>query len=180
LSDFILAARDNNLPVISKIGELNRGEAARLLETGAVGVQLPRTESREQLEELIDYMKFPPVGTRANAPCYGNVDYVFPDNDAKWLRQADASVAVVAHIETQKGYENIDEIVSTPIVDMVYLGTYVLFHIHGAPRRVRPSHREERHRKSPCGVQETRRPVRHNRLRPGGRQAVGKERLQIF
>ena len=32
ITDFVLAARDNGLPVISKIGELNRPEIARLLE----------------------------------------------------------------------------------------------------------------------------------------------------
>jgi 2-keto-3-deoxy-L-rhamnonate aldolase RhmA len=124
MTDFVLAARDNQMPVISKIGELNRPEAARLLEAGVVGIQLPRSESRAQLEELISYMKFPPRGTRAGAPCYGNVDYAWPADDRKWLRLADESVAVVVHIETALGYENAEEIVSTPGVDMVYVGPY--------------------------------------------------------
>jgi len=124
MTDFILAARDNRIPVISKIGELNRAEAARLLEAGAVGIQLPRSESRAQLEELISYMKFPPKGTRAGAPCYGNVDYAWPADDRKWLRLADESVAVVVHIETALGYENAAQIISTPGVDMVYVGPY--------------------------------------------------------
>jgi len=124
MTDFILAARDNQLPIISKIGELNRAEAARLLEAGAVGIQLPRTESREQLEELISYMKFPPKGTRAGAPCYGNVDYAWPADDRAWLRKADQSTVVVAHIETGLGYENAAQIASTPQVDVVYVGPY--------------------------------------------------------
>ena len=124
MTDFILAARDNQVPVISKIGELNRSETARLLEAGAVGIQLPRSESRAQLEELISYMKFPPKGTRAGAPCYGNVDYAWPADDRRWLRRADESTAVVVHIETVLGYEKAEEIVSTPQVDMVYVGPY--------------------------------------------------------
>lgn len=124
MTDFILAARDNQLPVVSKIGELNRSETARLLEAGAVGIQLPRSESRAQLEQLISFMKFPPYGTRAGAPCYGNVDYAWPADDRGWLRKADESTAVVVHIETALGYENAEEIVSTPQVDMVYVGPY--------------------------------------------------------
>ncbi|MSR82865.1 MAG: hypothetical protein EXS58_08060 [Candidatus Latescibacteria bacterium] len=124
MTDFILTARDNRLPVVSKIGELNRSETARLLEAGAVGIQLPRSESRAQLEELISYMKFPPHGTRAGAPCYGNVDYAWPADDRGWLRRADESTAVVVHIETALGYENAEEIVTTPYVDMVYVGPY--------------------------------------------------------
>src|SRR5687767_7107788 len=62
LADFVQCARDNDLPVISKVAQLERAEVARLLEAGVVGIQLPRTESREDLLTLIDYMKFPPNG----------------------------------------------------------------------------------------------------------------------
>lgn len=124
VTDFVLCARDNGLPVISKIGELNRPEVARLLEAGVVAIQLPRTESRRDIETLVDYMKFPPVGTRAGAPCYGNVDYVWPEDDAQWLKKADQSTLVVAHIETARGYENAEEIVTARHLDMVYVGPY--------------------------------------------------------
>ena len=124
MTDFVLCARDNGMPVISKVGELNRPEVARLLEAGVVGIQLPRTESREDLMTLIDYMKFPPNGTRAGAPCYGNVDYLWPADSSAWLRKADESTVVMAHIETALGYENAEQIITTPHLDMVYVGPY--------------------------------------------------------
>jgi len=124
MADFVLAARDNGIPVICKIPELARPDVARLLEAGAFGMQLPRTESRAQLEQLADYMKFPPVGSRAGAPLFGNVDYVWPADDKKWIEDADAATIVVAHIETRLGLENIEEIVTAPHLDMLYLGAY--------------------------------------------------------
>lgn len=124
MSDFVLCARDNQLPVISKIGELNRSETARLLEAGVVGIQLPRTESREDLMTLVEFVKFTPVGSRAAAPGFGNVDYVPPEDGAAWIKKANLSTVIVAHIETRKGYENAEEIVTTPHVDMVYVGPY--------------------------------------------------------
>ncbi len=124
MTDFVLSARDNNIPVISKVGELNRSEVARLLEAGVVAIQLPRTETRAQVLELADYMTFPPVGTRAGAPEYGNVDYLPPTDDRAWMRKADQSTLITAHIETPLGYENAEEIISTPQVDMVYVGPY--------------------------------------------------------
>lgn len=124
LADTILCARDNGLPAIAKTPQLERAAVAKLLESGLVGVQLPRTESRKDLETLISFMKFPPTGTRAGAPGWGNTDYQLPEDDARWLTDADESTVVVAHIETVDGYKNAEEIISTPNLDMCYVGPY--------------------------------------------------------
>lgn len=124
LADTVLCARDNRLPVIAKTPQLERAEVAKLLECGVVGIQLPRTESREDLETLINYMKFPPLGTRAGTAGWGNTDYVAPEDPAKWLKDANASTLVVAHIETENGYRKAAEILSTPHLDMCYVGPY--------------------------------------------------------
>ena len=122
LADTVLAARDNGLPVISKTPQLERQEVAKLLECGVVGIQLPRTESREQVECLRSYLKFPPAGTRATASGLGNSDYIKPTDKRAWMADQDAETTLVVHIETRVGYESAEEIVSTPGVDMVYVG----------------------------------------------------------
>ena len=124
LVDTLICARDNGLPVISKIPQLERAETTRLLDNGCVGIQLPRTESRHDLETLVGYMKFPPLGTRAGAPCFANVDYGWPSDHKEWLRNADDSTVVVGHIETSEGYRNAEQIIATPHLDMLYVGPY--------------------------------------------------------
>ena len=124
LSDFVQCARDNGIPAISKIAENNRPEVTRVLDAGVVGIQLPRTESSDDLMELIDYIKYPPLGSRAAAPSYGNVDYVPPIDASAWLAGANEASVVVAHIETRRGYENAEQIVTTSHLDMVYVGPY--------------------------------------------------------
>jgi len=95
---------------------------AKLLDCGVVGIQLPRTESRGDVETLLSYLKFPPHGTRAVAPSLGNSSYV-PTSDWKpWMANQDEETTLVVHIETRVGYENAEEIISTPGVDMVYFG----------------------------------------------------------
>ena len=87
-----------------------------------MGIQLPRTESREQVETLRSYIKFPPTGTRAVAPGYGNSDYLQDRDYRTWIPEQDAETTLVVHIETRLGYENAEEIITTPGVDMVYVG----------------------------------------------------------
>jgi 2-dehydro-3-deoxyglucarate aldolase/4-hydroxy-2-oxoheptanedioate aldolase len=122
LADTVLCARDNGLPVIAKTPQLERAETAKLLECGVVGIQLPRTESRAEVETLRDYLKFLPAGSRAVAPGFGNSDYVQPASWKQWMADQDAETVLVVHIETQLGFENAEEIISTPGVDMVYVG----------------------------------------------------------
>jgi len=125
LSDTVLAARDSGMPPIAKTPQLDRQEVAKLLECGVIGIQLPRTESRAQVEELRSYMKFPPAGTRAAAIGLGNSDYSLPDdlrNLQDWMDDQDAETTLIVHIETRLAYDNADEIVGTPGVDMVYVG----------------------------------------------------------
>lgn len=122
LADTVLCARDNGLPVIAKTPQLERAEVARLLECGVVGIQLPRTESRAQVETLRSFLKFPPAGSRAVAPGYGNSDYIQPASWKKWMEDQDAETLLVVHIETKIGYDRAAEIISTPGVDMVYVG----------------------------------------------------------
>jgi len=140
LADFIQSARDNQLPVIAKVGQLERAEIARLLDHGVVGIQLPNTESREQLRELYDLAKYRPLGTRAVAPCYGNVDYVRPTDGPTWIKNANKASILVAHIETEGGYANVDEIASTPGIDMLYVGLADFSVAMGHPEQ--PNHPE--------------------------------------
>ncbi len=122
LADMVLCARDNNLPVIAKTPQLERAEVAKLLECGIVGIQLPRTETREDVETLRSYIKFPPAGTRAVAPGYGSSGYVQGGDWKAWMAEQDEETALVVHIETRRAWENAEEIITTPGVDMVYVG----------------------------------------------------------
>ena len=121
-TDTVLSARDNGLPVISKTPQLERQEVSKLLESGVIGIQLPRTESRDQILELYDYIKFPPKGSRAIAPGYGNSDYLNPEDKRSWIIEQDLETTLVVHIETKTGYHNAESIISTTGVDMVYVG----------------------------------------------------------
>ena len=135
LSDFVLCARDNGLTVVAKIPQLERGETARLLEMGVIGLQLPRTENRQEMETLRSYMKFPPSGTRASATGYGNTMYAKPPDKRTWYDEANAETLLVGHIETGAGADKADEINSTAGLDVCFVGISDLSLDLGMPGR---------------------------------------------
>jgi len=75
LASFVLSSRLNGLPVVAKSPYVSKGAIAKMLDSGITGIQLPLTESAEQIEMVVTYTKFPPIGNRTAGPGIGNSDY---------------------------------------------------------------------------------------------------------
>ena len=125
LANLIMSCRLCDLPVVAKPSYLSRGSIAKLLDAGVSGIQLPLSESGEHLAKVVSYTKFPPVGIRAAAPGTGNTDYE-PVDSEKWVKQMNEETTIIAHIESRTGLENVDEILSVPGVDMMFIGLFDL------------------------------------------------------
>ncbi|SEL29852.1 4-hydroxy-2-oxoheptanedioate aldolase [Roseovarius azorensis] len=89
----------------------------KVLDAGAYGVICPMVNTREDAERLVAYTRYPPHGTRSFGPIrgflYGGQDYPERAND---------TVVVFAMIETREGLDNLEDILSTPGLDAVYVG----------------------------------------------------------
>src|SRR5262245_47722670 len=133
LAAFVLCCRAEDLPVVSKVPECSRTDVTRLLDCGVIGIQLPWTESREQIDRLVSYVKFPPIGIRAAAPGMGNCDYNLQTTGRELIDTGNRETVVLAHVETRKGIENLDSILANPHVDVLFLGMYDLSVSYGQP-----------------------------------------------
>src|SRR5262245_21460723 len=133
LASFVLCCRAHGLPVVAKVPECSRTHVAKLLECGVLGIQLPWTETREQIERLVSYVKFPPVGIRAAAPGMGNSDYDLRTTGRELIEVGNRETVVLAHVETRTGIANLDAILVNPHVDILFLGMYDLSISYGQP-----------------------------------------------
>lgn len=122
LAGFVLSCRAEGLPVVSKVPECTRTHVAKLLECGVIGIQLPWTETKKQIEQLVSYMKYPPVGIRAASTGYGNCDYDPQVEGKEIIEEGNRETVILAHIETRRGVEDADAILSNPHVDIAFLG----------------------------------------------------------
>lgn len=92
------------------------GIVGKLLDAGAHGVIAPMVNTREHAEALVRAVRYAPDGARSWGPILAarrRPDYL------DWAR---ANIAVIPMIETTQALENLDEIVSTPGIDAVYVG----------------------------------------------------------
>lgn len=134
LAELICSSRMCSLPVVAKSSYVDRGHIAQLLDAGVTGIQLPMSETAEQLEQVVSFTKFPPTGIRAAAPGTGNSDYESV-NVTEWLKKQDEETTVLAHIESRRGLENVDEILQVPGVDIMFIGLFDLTVSLGQPAK---------------------------------------------
>ncbi|MGH9043844.1 MAG: aldolase/citrate lyase family protein, partial [Acidimicrobiales bacterium] len=63
--EVIQAGRAENVPIVVRVRDLDRGLINTVLEAGASGIQLPRTVNAHNSRELFSLMRYPPDGTRS-------------------------------------------------------------------------------------------------------------------
>ena len=89
----------------------------RMLYAGAYGIICPMINTRAQCEEFVSCCRYAPQGARSfgptRAPLYAGEDY--------W-KNANDTVLTFAMIETRQAVEAVDDIVSVPGLDGVYIG----------------------------------------------------------
>ena len=139
-ADFLLCAQDNGLPVVAKTPYLDRGAIVKLLDSGTMNLQLPMTESADDVLTLHNWLKYPPVGERAVCCGYASTGYK-PVDLATFITEQNEDTMLIAHIETKKGVDAIDEILGTGVVDLVFIGQDDMSISVGAPG----DHHDPRH-----------------------------------
>ena len=101
-----------------------------LLESGADGLIAPMVNSSEELHDLLNDVKYPPLGKRSfginRAQGYGKD---FDDYVSNWNRTS----IFIAQIESKSAVDSIEKIVSNPDLDGIMIGPYDLSGSLGVP-----------------------------------------------
>ena len=87
------------------------------LDAGAYGVICPMVNNRDQAEAFVGACRYHPEGYRSIGAPRGNI-YGGPD----YYLKANETVLALAMIETREALGNLDEIMSTPTLDGIYIG----------------------------------------------------------
>jgi 4-hydroxy-2-oxoheptanedioate aldolase len=111
------ALRASEVATLVRVPWLDPAAIMKALDAGAYGVICPMINNRAQAAELVSYVRYPPDGTRSFGPTRARFS-AGSDYSAK----ADESILCLAMIETAEAFEQVEEIVSTPGLDGVYIG----------------------------------------------------------
>ena len=106
----------DTVPVV-RVPWLEPGILMKTLDAGAYGVICPMVNTRADAEKLVAWTHYAPRGTRSFGPVrallYGGADYPQHAND---------TIVTFAMIETAQALDNLEDILSTPGLDAIYIG----------------------------------------------------------
>ena len=111
----------NTLPLV-RLSEGSPKECKSALDAGAGGVIIPMIENENQLQDIIKFCKWPPIGERGVGFSRANL---FGKNFNEYKKET-YNTLIIAMIENQSAVKNIDKILSVKGLDAIFIGPYDL------------------------------------------------------
>ncbi|MGH9132829.1 MAG: HpcH/HpaI aldolase family protein [Ilumatobacteraceae bacterium] len=101
---------------ITRVPWNEQGIIGKMLDAGAHGVIVPMVNTREQAEAVVRSCRYAPDGSRSFGPTVVGMRH------SDYVEWAGRSIAVIPMIETTEALGNLDDIMSVPGVDAIYVG----------------------------------------------------------
>jgi 4-hydroxy-2-oxoheptanedioate aldolase len=131
----IYAAESAGCTPIVRLGEGSEPNILHALEIGAQCLLVSHVATAPEADRIVRATKYFPEGNRGLSPFTRNHGYTDVDLGPK-LRYANEQMLVGVLVEGEQGLQNLEEICSTPGLDMVYLGVYDISQALGVPGEV--------------------------------------------
>ena len=129
-------ARRWGIAPVVRVADTEYDLLCRTLDAGASGLMVPRVETREQLERIVEYAFFPPRGRRGCAMRSVTMDYQ-PMSAADYIQAANDNLILVIQIESRRALDNLDDMLSVAGPDVALVGPLDLSISLGVPGQFR-------------------------------------------
>jgi 2-keto-3-deoxy-L-rhamnonate aldolase RhmA len=108
--------------------------ACQVIDGGALGVVAPYLESVDQIQELVGATKYRPLkGELLDSYLTGKV--AMPEHMKKYVEKYNAGNICIANIESVPAMDKLDELLSVPGLDAVFIGPHDLSVSMGLPEQ---------------------------------------------
>ena len=119
----LAAARACDVVPIARVQGSSRHLISPVLDAGAHGVMVPMVGDAEGAAAVVRAARFAPAGDRGFGLLYPDQ---LVDGVGAAIEEAEGRTIVIAQIETLAGLEHVEDIASTPGVDVLWIGQFDL------------------------------------------------------
>lgn len=107
----------------------------RVLDRGAMGVQVPHVNTAEDARAVVEAVKYHPLGTRGLAAGTRPANYGIGLTAAEYVEQVNRETLVCVQLEEAEALRNIDAILEVEGIDIFFVGPSDLSQSMGYPGR---------------------------------------------
>ena len=136
LADCITAADAAGLDALVRINAIRREAVLRPLDLGAKGLIVPAVETVEEVERLVRFAKFPPLGNRGFCPTRDGLwgyDDASRAGSGAYMDRCNHETLLIPQCETAGCLAHIEKIAATEGVDGIFVGPLDLSIALGCP-----------------------------------------------
>ncbi len=133
LLNLIRAINLHGVECMLRVPELNPSYISKVMDFGIAGVLVPHVETYDEAMAIVRAVKFGPVGDRGFCPISRANHWGMEMGPEEYARFANDNTVVALMIETKKGIENLDQILTIPEIDTISIGPSDLSNSYGYP-----------------------------------------------
>lgn len=122
IADMAVVARALDFPITVRPPKANREWITRLLDIGVMNLHCPQVESAEHAAEIVAASRYAPMGLRGWGGINPGNDYALQGTLAEQRAFANRQVVVTVMLETDRAFEDLDEIAAMDGIDALTLG----------------------------------------------------------
>jgi 4-hydroxy-2-oxoheptanedioate aldolase len=117
-----IAAQQIGITPLVRVPANTSDYICRVLDGGAMGVITPHVQSAAEAREMVNLVKFPPIGHRSAGGALSQYHYrSFPITETQ--SAMNDATSLVLMLETRAALENVEEIIAVEGVDMMMIGS---------------------------------------------------------
>ena len=137
-TDMIRAAEIHGCAPLVRVPALEESIILRALDIGPTGLLVPQIQSGKDVELVIQYAKYPPIGRRGHSPFTRSGGFSHHDAAAN-VDQVNRELTVGILVEGIEGISAFEEILEAGQgeIDLIYIGLYDLAKSMGYPGDIR-------------------------------------------
>lgn len=122
MSDMILAARAAGIPTIVRPSSRKSSEyLSRPLDAGADGLLVPQIQTREDVENVVRWCRYAPIGERGVALTRQQTFFA-GGTPVDTMKQLNEEVLILLQIEHRDAIDNLSDLLSIPGIDAAFVG----------------------------------------------------------
>jgi len=130
IADMMAWFKSTTLAPFVRISQIEYHFIARSLDAGALGIMAPDVQSVAEARSIVDAAKYAPLGKRGVAIGTANTDFRSVDPE-EFMSYANKNTTIICQIESQEGLDHVQDIATTPGVDVLWVGQFDLSHSLG-------------------------------------------------